>query len=65
MSQVPRIFRLAVSSGRRNNTLSWTEGRSGYRWTEDMFEVFNAVKKEELWDRWQRGESLKVIGRAI
>jgi IS30 family transposase len=26
---------------------------------------FNAVAKEELWDRWQRGESLKAIGRAF
>ena len=26
---------------------------------------FNAVAKEELWDRWQHGESLKAIGRAF
>lgn len=26
---------------------------------------FNAVEKEKLWDRWQRGESLKAIGRAF
>src|SRR6476661_789870 len=26
---------------------------------------FNAAAKEELWDRWQRGESLKAIGRAF
>ena len=26
---------------------------------------FNAVEKEELWDRWRRGESLKAIGRAF
>ncbi len=26
---------------------------------------FNAVAKEELWDRWRRGESLKAIGRAF
>ncbi len=26
---------------------------------------FNVVEKEKLWDRWQRGESLKAIGRAF
>ena len=26
---------------------------------------FNASEKTELWDRWQRGESLKAIGRAF
>jgi IS30 family transposase len=26
---------------------------------------FNAVAKEELWDRWQGGQSLKAIGRAF
>lgn len=26
---------------------------------------FNAAEKTELWDRWQRGESLKAIGRAF
>ena len=26
---------------------------------------FNALEKAELWDRWQRGESLKAIGRAF
>ena len=26
---------------------------------------FDAVAKEELWDRWRRGESLKAIGRAF
>src|ERR1700704_990956 len=26
---------------------------------------FTAAKKTELWDRWQRGESLKAIGRAF
>ncbi len=24
-----------------------------------------AAEKAELWDRWQRGESLKAIGRAF
>jgi DNA-binding CsgD family transcriptional regulator len=26
---------------------------------------FTAAEKTELWDRWQRGESLKAIGRAL
>jgi IS30 family transposase len=26
---------------------------------------FTAAEKQELWDRWQRGESLKAIGRAF
>ena len=26
---------------------------------------FTAAEKRELWDRWQRGESLKAIGRAF
>ena len=26
---------------------------------------FSALEKAELWDRWQRGESLKAIGRAF
>ena len=32
---------------------------SGYR------RGFTAAEKTELWDRWQRGESLKAIGRAF
>ena len=26
---------------------------------------FTAAEKAELWDRWQRGESLKAIGRVF
>jgi hypothetical protein len=26
---------------------------------------FTTAEKTELWDRWQRGESLKAIGRAF
>jgi IS30 family transposase len=33
--------------------------RSGYR------RGFTAAEKTEMWDRWQRGESLKAIGRAF
>ena len=30
-----------------------------------IFSSFTATEKTELWDRWQRGESLKAIGRAF
>lgn len=33
------------------------------RWTGDMFDVAIRLSKEDLWDRWQRGESLKAIER--
>ena len=26
---------------------------------------FSALEKEEVWDRWARGESLKAIGRVF
>ena len=26
---------------------------------------FSALEKEEVWERWARGESLKAIGRAF
>jgi len=26
---------------------------------------FSVAERTELWDRWQRGESLKAIGRAF
>ena len=29
------------------------------------FRGFSAAEKTELWDRWQRGESLKAIRRAF
>src|SRR5512135_3709009 len=29
------------------------------------FRGFTAAEKTELWDRWQRGESLKAIGRSF
>src|SRR5450755_2637663 len=30
-----------------------------------FYRGFTAAEKTELWDRWQRGESLKAIGRAF
>jgi hypothetical protein len=39
------------------------------RWSVTMDQGFRrgftAAEKTELWDRWQRGESLKAIGRAF
>src|ERR1700684_990131 len=32
---------------------------------QDYRRGFTAAEKTELWDRWQRGESLKAIGRAF
>ena len=32
---------------------------------EGLHRGFTTVEKTELWDRWQRGESTKVIGRAF
>ena len=29
------------------------------------FRGFTASEKTEIWDRWQRGESLKAIGRVF
>src|SRR6266481_8855199 len=41
----------------------------GKRWSVAMDRGFRrgftAAEKTELWDRWQRGESLKAIGRAF
>src|SRR5271169_2255792 len=41
----------------------------GKRWSVAMDQGFRrgftAAEKTELWDRWQRGESLKAIGRAF
>src|SRR5450432_3349748 len=41
----------------------------GKRWSVSMDQGFRrgftTAEKTELWDRWQRGESLKAIGRAF
>src|SRR6202007_2899607 len=41
----------------------------GKRWSVTMEQRFRrgftTAEKTELWDRWQRGESLKGIGRAF
>jgi hypothetical protein len=46
-------------------TLSQTQGMEWMAMERRHGTGFNAVTKEELWDRWRRGESLKAIGRAF
>src|SRR5271165_5930337 len=53
-----------VSSDRRN-TLSQTQEMEWMAMDRRYAKGFNAVAREELWDRWQRGESLKAILRAF
>lgn len=52
-----------VSTGGRN-TLSFLE-----RWSVQMKRrrriYFTAEQKSEIWDRWQRGESMSSIGRGF
>ena len=52
-----------VSTGRRN-TLS-KEKRWSVAMEQGFRRGFTTAEKTELWDRWQRGESLKAIGRAF
>ena len=56
-------FTTVVSMGRRN-TLSFLE-----RWSVQMKRrrriYFTAEQKREIWDRWQRGESMSSIGRGF
>src|SRR5258708_28603806 len=53
-----------VSTGRRN-TLSLKGKMECSAMRRGYFRGFTASEKTELWDRWQRGESLKAIGRAF
>src|SRR5215813_13676168 len=53
-----------VSTGRRN-TLSCKGKMECSAMRRGYFRGFTASEKTELWDRWQRGESLKAIGRAF
>src|SRR4051812_38467203 len=54
----------AVSTGGRN-TLSLKEKVEWIAMRQGQGRGFSAVEKTELWDRWQRGETLKAIGRAF
>jgi IS30 family transposase len=55
---------MAVSTGGRN-TLSLKEKVEWIAMRQGQGRGFSAVEKTELWDRWQRGETLKAIGRAF
>jgi IS30 family transposase len=44
---------------------STLEGKGVYAMRQGNVRGFTAAEKTELWDRWQRGESLKAIGRAF
>ena len=51
----------ADSTGRRNTSL-WKQGwRVGMAYRRRSY--FTEKQKSEIWDRWQRGESMSSIGR--
>src|SRR6266508_444866 len=64
-----------VRAGRHVSKVGWPQPidatlyLKGERWSVTMDQGFRrgftAAEKTELWDRWQRGESLKAIGRAF
>src|ERR1019366_4211672 len=56
---------LEVVSTDRRNTLSLTAKMECLVISQRFRRGFTAAEKTELWERWQRGESLKAIGRAI
>src|ERR1022692_1132850 len=57
-------LRSVVSTDRRN-TLSLTAKMECLVINQRFRRGFTAAEKTELWDRWQRGESLKAIGRTF
>src|SRR5476649_3038252 len=56
---------LEVVSTDRRNTLSLTAKMECRVISQRFRRGFTAAEKTELWERWQRGESLKAIGRAF
>ena len=56
---------LEVVSTDRRNTLSLTAKMECLVISQRFRRGFTAAEKTELWERWQRGESLKAIGRAF
>ena len=56
---------MAVVSMDRRNTLSYSEKMECAVIGQGLRRGFTAAEKTELWNRWQRGESLKAIGRAF
>ena len=59
----PIYWRVISTDGR--NTLSWLQEMGCLVISQRFHRGFTAAEKTELWDRWQRGESLKAIGRAF
>jgi IS30 family transposase len=53
-----------VTSTVRRNTLSFLE-RRGVQMKRRRRIYFTAEQKREIWDRWQRGESMSSIGRGF
>jgi IS30 family transposase len=53
-----------VTSTVRRNTLSFLE-RWGVQMKRRRRIYFTAAQKREIWDRWQRGESMSSIGRSF
>jgi hypothetical protein len=55
---------VALSTGGRN-TLSWKEKMELIAMKQGPRRGFGAAEKTKLWDRWQRGQPLKAIGRVF
>ena len=65
MLQRNLLYTGGVVSSVRRNTLSQAQGMEWMAMERRYGRGFDVVAKEELWDRWRRGESLKAIGRAF
>ena len=67
VTSLPRTIMSLLEGGLNR----WTQhfilnGKDGVcAMSERYHRGFSAAEKTELWDRWQRGESLKAIGRAF
>src|SRR5882762_1815204 len=63
------VLRYSVLISRWSQPIDATLYLRGKRWSVAMDRGFRrgftTAEKTELWDRWQRGESLKAIGRAF
>src|SRR5271169_4988100 len=60
---IPTNVRFGWWSQRIDATLYLRGKRWSVRMEQRFRRGFTAAEKTELWDRWQRGESLKAIGR--
>jgi hypothetical protein len=57
----------AFGGGLKRSTQHFiSDARDGVdgRWVEDMFRGFNAVAKEELWNRWRYAFAVQPSGSA-